>query len=203
MRSDSLPVTWDNKPIKKIKDKVLKQLKLNYAYDNIDDDDFKKRLEAVKTAKDKNELILLVMDLPEIDELETKVIHKTDENITVNNEYIEETDSIFNIFGGTTRKGIWNPAREIEIFSFFGGADIDFRKARLVPGVCKINAVNVFGGLDIIVPPGVNVITKGINIMGGIDNKAEGGHYKDAPVIEINSLSIFGGIDIKVKKIKK
>ena len=203
MEPDKLPVKWDKKSLKQIKDKVLKQLKLNYAYDHIDDDDFQERLAAADKAKNKDELLFLVLDLPEINNAKIKEIKNTENDIYINDESIEETDSIFNIFGGTTRKGIWSPAREIEIFSFFGGAELDFRRARFVPGVCKINAFNLFGGIEIIVPYGVNVLTKGINILGGIDNKAEGSHYKDAPVIEINSVSIFGGIDIKVKKIKK
>ncbi len=73
----------------------------------------------------------------------------------------------------------------------------------LDPTISYISIGCYFGGIEIIVPPGVNVVSKAISIFGGIENKNPGILDPNAPTVVVSGLVIFGGATIKVKPVKK
>ena len=82
-----------------------------------------------------------------------------------------------------------------ELTAVFGGVACDLKKA-VIERDCVIQATAIFGGIDIFVPEGVNVIVSSLNVFGGVSNEAtcnEG----NAVTIYVKSTCIFGGIDIK------
>ena len=81
-----------------------------------------------------------------------------------------------------------------ELNATFGGIKCDLRNA-VIEKDCAIRATAVFGGVDILVPPNVNVIVNSTGIFGGTSNKAstKGG----AVTLYVSSTSLFGGVDIK------
>lgn len=76
----------------------------------------------------------------------------------------------------------------------FGGVKCDLRGA-LIQKDCVIRATAVFGGIDILVPAGVNVKVDSIGIFGGTSNKTA--VYQNAPTLYVNSTCMFGGVEIK------
>ena len=114
---------------------------------------------------------------------------------------VRQQQDLVAIFSGTERKGVWYPARNMKILAAFGGVDLDFSRALLPPGDTYIDAMCVFGGVDIVVPEGVNLELSGVPIFGGIDNKYGDRRIPGAPTLHISAFVLFGGIDIKpVKK---
>ncbi|HKJ02239.1 MAG TPA: hypothetical protein VJ997_07280, partial [Longimicrobiales bacterium] len=104
------------------------------------------------------------------------------------------------VMGGATRKGSWTPARHNFAFSVMGGTELDFREASLAPGVTDVKVFAIMGGVAIVVPPGVNVESRGIGIMGGFDHRADQDDPDiDAPTLRISGLAIMGGVDISVR----
>lgn len=81
-----------------------------------------------------------------------------------------------------------------ELSATFGGVKCDLRNA-LIEKDCAISVSAVFGGVDILVPPNVNVKVSSNSLFGGISNKTA--TYKDAPTLYINGTCMFGGVDIK------
>lgn len=59
--------------------------------------------------------------------------------------------------------------------------------------------IGIFGGVDIFLPEGVNVITSGISILGGTENKVKKSTSKGKKIINvyIENFSLFGGVEIK------
>jgi hypothetical protein len=105
------------------------------------------------------------------------------------------------VFGGVSRKGSWHPEPVTRIVAVFGGAELDFREAVLPGREITIDAVAVFGGVSITVPPEMLVIDTGSAIMGGRDisgNTAEP-FPPDAPVLRITGMCVFGGVEVKRK----
>lgn len=99
------------------------------------------------------------------------------------------------IFGGRELSFAGQPFKGGEFVAVFGGVDCDLRDA-IIEQDCHVNAVAIFGGVDIIAPKGVNVKVKSVSIFGGTADTCE----KDptAPVtVYIDTVSIFGGVDIK------
>lgn len=76
----------------------------------------------------------------------------------------------------------------------FGGLDLDLRSMEIENGAV-IDAVGIFGGVDILVPPGVNVKLKRTALFGGAKNRT--GSHGGETVLYVNALCMFGGVDIK------
>ena len=66
-----------------------------------------------------------------------------------------------------------------------------------------ISLVCWFGEVNIIVPPGINVISNVKNIVADIDNRSQRRINPDSPTIVIEGEVIFGELTIKEKAIKK
>lgn len=75
-----------------------------------------------------------------------------------------------------------------------GGVTIDLRNARLYPEGAALDVTAILGGVEILVPRGWRVTTSGTPILGGIDNKTEGG---EGPELRVDALTVLGGTDIK------
>jgi len=81
-----------------------------------------------------------------------------------------------------------------ELTAVFGGIKCDLRSA-IIEKDCAIAVSAIFGGVDILVPKGVNVKVRSNSIFGGVSNKTA--VYPDAPTIYVSGLSMFGGVEIK------
>ncbi|MBO5414918.1 MAG: hypothetical protein J6A17_04750 [Bacilli bacterium] len=79
--------------------------------------------------------------------------------------------------------------------SVFGGIDLDLRDAK-IKGDIVIDAVACFGGIDILLPYDVNVVTSGIPFLGGVESRIQN-KEKSMATVYINYVAVFGGIDIK------
>jgi hypothetical protein len=108
----------------------------------------------------------------------------------------------FAIMAGTRRRGHWKPPASVAAVAIMGGVELDFRDAELEPGVTDINCFAFWGGVEITVPPDVNVESNGFAIMGGFDQSAERKTRAadDAPTLRVNGFALMGGVDIKVKE---
>jgi len=105
------------------------------------------------------------------------------------------------VFGGVSRKGRWHPEPLTRILAVFGGAELDLREAELPGREITIDAVAVFGGVSITVPPEMRVIDSGSAVMGGreISGDAAESDRPDAPVLRITGTCVFGGVEVKRK----
>ncbi len=78
----------------------------------------------------------------------------------------------------------------------FGGAKLDLRNAGIDKKGAKLVLNTAFGGIEVFVPKDCNVVSDGIGILGGWDNKFSQKNDK-GPTLEITGTAIFGGVDIK------
>ena len=94
------------------------------------------------------------------------------------------------------------PARHIYCVNVMGGTELDFREARFAPGVTEVSVFCKMGGVDIIVPPGLQVDFNGVGIMGGFDKSDDvtGVEDPNAPVLRINGIAIMGGVDVTLRE---
>ncbi len=105
------------------------------------------------------------------------------------------------LLGGTRRTGQWTPARVNQTIAVMGGVELDFREALLPRGVTELKVYTIMGGVEVIVPPHLNVESHGIGIMGGFDHAGNSGQLPDpnAPVLRISGVAVMGGVDVKVR----
>lgn len=83
-----------------------------------------------------------------------------------------------------------------EFTAIFGGIDAHLENAVIEKDIV-INAVGVFGGVDVYLPYGVNVKVSSASIFGGVDNRRHNRPtIENGPTVHINASGIFGGIEI-------
>lgn len=110
----------------------------------------------------------------------------------------DEAETTFAIFGGVERAGNWRVRRNIANLTLFGGSGFDFRDATFTSDVVTLNVFCAFGGVDVVVPEGVNVRNETVAIFGGTDVKNIT-PSPGAPTIVLKGLVLFGGMDAKGK----
>lgn len=104
-----------------------------------------------------------------------------------------KADATMALFGGMSRSGAWRARRNIQNLTLFGGSDFDFRDAVFTSDVVEINIFCGFGGVDVIVPEGVNVRNEMVALFGGSDVKKIS-PTPGAPTIVLKGLVMFGGV---------
>ncbi|WP_030810836.1 DUF1707 SHOCT-like domain-containing protein [Streptomyces sp. NRRL F-2799] len=104
------------------------------------------------------------------------------------------------VLSGFQRKGRWTMPKRFTCFAFMGGGEIDLREAFFADREVEINCVAVMGGLEVIVPPGVEVVVRGIGIMGGFEHldRDEPGD-PGAPRVIISGFAFWGGVGVERK----
>jgi hypothetical protein len=194
---------FDKTPLNQVREFVIDQLKSNYAHDNLTEGDFETRLEKANAAFSKQVLLELVEDLPRLEEGSGTDVAPTRGGVLINRGPVRETDNMVAVLGGTTRKGLWKPARSTRILTVLGGTDLDYTEAEMPAGVTQVEVFCLLGGTDIKVPPGVRVEVDVVGILGGVDNKADTPVDPAAPTLRIRGFTLLGGVDIKTKRARK
>lgn len=103
------------------------------------------------------------------------------------------------MFSGFNVKNASQNFRGGNITAIFGGVVVDLREASILKEQeARIDVLIAFGGAEIFVPKGWNVIIKGIPIFGGWDNKTVNNNFDtNSPTLKINSFVMFGGFEVE------
>ena len=115
--------------------------------------------------------------------------------------HVAERQIIVGIMGGAEKKGVWTPARQTYVVALMGGVELDFREARMPPGVTEVIVFAVMGGAEIVVPPGVHVDMNGFALMGGFGQTGYAPPPTDpnAPVLRIGGFALMGGVEVNIR----
>ncbi|MFF0202200.1 DUF1707 domain-containing protein [Streptomyces sp. NPDC005017] len=110
------------------------------------------------------------------------------------------SNGAFAIMGGFQRKGRWTVPRRFTAFTFWGGGEIDLREADFADGEVEIRCVAIMGGVQVTVPSGVEVVVRGVGVMGGFDHSEEGvPGDPGAPRVVITGFAFWGGVGVERK----
>jgi len=104
------------------------------------------------------------------------------------------------MFGATKIKERSEHFTHTDVSAIFGGATLDLREAH-IDREATVDALALFGGVDVLVPQGWRVSVAGTPILGGFEDKTETPTElpSDAPVLNVRATAIFGGVDVKNK----
>lgn len=103
------------------------------------------------------------------------------------------------IFGGFKRRVLTQGFQGGEITAIFGGFEGDLREARL-EGQARLDTFVLFGGGELLVPEGWEVVVKATALFGHIEDKTRHSLPSDGsarPTLIVTGMALFGGIEIK------
>ncbi len=192
-------------PLTQSRQVTIEALCEHFANDAMEVEEFERRVEAVHRATTSEQLKELLRDLPG-GNLPTAASRAPapapprSHGVT-DAAHVKESQVVLAILGGSSRKGSWTPARTNYAVAVMGGTELDFREAQMPPGVTSVQVFAMWGGVEIIVPPGMRVESHGIGLMGGFDHAQDGGADvdPDSPVLRITGLAVMGGVDITAR----
>jgi hypothetical protein len=130
--------------------------------------------------------------------------------------YEPETQRIVTVFGSNARSGPWEPPERLDVFSVFGGVKLDFREAALYEGVTAVRCFAIFGGIELVVPPDLEVDANGTGFFGGFEHmpakrgllsdlgrrlrgepRPVGSPEEDPAQLRVRGWAIFGGVTVR------
>ena len=106
------------------------------------------------------------------------------------------------VMSGVDRVGEWVVAPTHVAVGFWGGATIDLRDAVFTSPETTITCIGVMGGVEVIVPPDMDVRVNGFGFMGGFGwEKLDQARpavppAPGSPRVTINGLGFWGGVGV-------
>jgi class 3 adenylate cyclase len=105
------------------------------------------------------------------------------------------------IMGGSQRRGRWRLQKKTNAVAIMGGCTLDLRNAQVEGSEIVISAIAMMGGIEIIVPEGIEVELGGVAIMGGKDARRlrDVPRIPGSPIIRVKAFVIWGGVSVRSK----
>jgi len=193
-------------PLGATRQATIDALMEHFANDALEVEEFERRLDVANAATTAAELEKLLADMPGRSNLPAAPSGTSDSldrpsYSIASAAQVGEKEFVVAVLGGGSRRGRWTPARKNYAIAVMGGAELDFREAALGPGVTEVHVFSVCGGVEIIVPPGMQVETHGIALLGGFDHHGDAlaAHDPNAPTLRITGFALMAGVDISVR----
>lgn len=193
------------------REKVADVLREALAEGRLDMEEFNERLDVAYRARTYGELAPLTRDLPsgvapgpKVSMVKRSGGEDSDEidwdERVVGGE--PSSSGAVAIWGGFNRKGGWTIGRLFTSFAMWGGGEIDLREARFAERDVVIRCFALMGGIQVTVPPELNVTVKGFGIMGGFGDDATGPGTPGSPRVVVTGFALMGGVAVE-RKLRK
>lgn len=183
-------------PLEMQRERTIELLSRHFAHDALSLDELERRVELAYRARSPGELRDLVRDLPDSSEDAPPVARAP-----LPEAFTPEQDRIVSIMTETKRRGMWRPARHIDLWSVMSDTRLDLTEAVLSPGVTEIDVSAVMTAIRVIVPPGVRVVVQTDSFMSSVsDESIEPPQVgSGAPVVRLTGFAIMSEIKVRVR----
>ncbi|PZT69394.1 hypothetical protein DN402_21705 [Streptomyces sp. SW4] len=186
------------------RERVAEVLRDALAEGRLDMEEFEERLDATYKARTYGELAPITRDLPAGDaprvSMTKEPVAGDDWSGRITGGVEGSSSWAVAVMSGFQRKGRWTVPRRFSAFAFWGGGEIDLREAYFADREVEINCIAIMGGIDVIVPPGVQVIVRGVGIMGDFDHREDGVPGEPgAPRVVVSGFAFWGGVGVRRK----
>jgi hypothetical protein len=101
------------------------------------------------------------------------------------------------VMGGVTRRGRWRLGERAHVVAIMGGCELDLRGAALEAPETTLTCFAIMGGVEIVVPDGVDVELSGLALMGGNEVHVPEPPRAGAPLIRVRAFALMGGVEVR------
>ena len=201
------------KTLDEVRQATIDRLCERFAEDRLSMRDFERRLDLAHRATTTRQLAALVAGFPATTPRQTgsdpaaaTAARSVLPANVVSPERVPSRQFLAGVLGASTRGGAWIAPREMYAVALMGGVELDFREAAFGPGVTEVTVFALWGGVDIVVPPGLQVECSGAGILGGFERTPD--ELADAsaasldpgsPVLRVNGVALMGGVDVSTR----
>jgi hypothetical protein len=188
------------KRVREARERVIARLSEHFAADTLEVEEFERRVTLAHTSDSPEAIEALLADLPALGDGAKPPATAGPTVVASLVPADQDRQSMFAVFGGVQRGGTWTVPRQLRVTAAMGGVQLDLREARFPPGGVDLHVRAVFGGIDIIVPPGLAVQMHGSAIMGGFAqvDRSPAAPDPEAPMLRVHGIAIMGGVDVRM-----
>jgi class 3 adenylate cyclase len=186
MSSDAVPMLASDAD----RDRVIEQLKQRTADGTLTLDEFANRVDRALVARSRGDLQGLVLDLPRV--------------VAEDAKRRSPTHTVLSIMSGAGTRGRWRCGSRVVAVAVMGGCHVDFRGAEIDVAEVHVTAVAVMGGIDIVVPEGIDVTMDGLPVMGGRSMQVKNvPTLPGSPRIVVHAFPVMGGVTVRSRPRKQ
>lgn len=198
------------------REQIAERLREAMAEGRLDMEEFDERLGRAYEARTHGELVPLVRDLPDPSGAAGPIsLRKAEGGGAEADDWSDRVGGTATsthavaCFGGFSRKGKWTVGRAFSAVTVLGGGEIDLREARFEDRVTVIRCFSFMGGVQVTVPPDVDLEVRGFAFMGGFaesptndDAVADISASPHAPKVIVSGFALLGGVGVE-RKLRK
>jgi hypothetical protein len=190
------------------RERVIARLSDAFAADDLDLDEFERRLNLAHRAEDVAALDALVADLAQPAPAaapggagQALVPAAPAHGALVPAAQVRPRQKMLALLGSVERRGPWRVARDLTVRSWMGSVVLDFREAELGPGVTCVHIAAIMASVELIVPPWLSVEVEGTSIMGEFEHleRSPRAPDPDAPLVRITGYTVMGAVEIETR----
>src|SRR4051794_25604524 len=166
------------------RDATIELLKERTADGSLTLDEFAERVDGALTARTRADLDVVVADLARTP--------------TAPAARRSPTRTVVSVMAGAGKKGRWRCGDRLVAVAVMGGCQIDFRGAEITTDEVHVTAVAFWGGIDIVVPEGIEVSLDGFPVMGGKSMQVKNvPTLPGSPRIHVHAYPVMGGVGVR------
>ncbi|MGA5558716.1 DUF1707 SHOCT-like domain-containing protein [Streptomyces lavendulocolor] len=182
------------------RDRIADILRDALAEGRLDAEEHGERIDAVYRAKTLGELEPLVRDLPAAYPHPAAAPQQRQAYAYAADDPAAPADKLIAVFSGTTRKGRRRLGPRTHAFALFGSVEIDLTEAVFTQRLTVIDAVSVFGSVEVRVPENITLRGGGTGVFGNFEVHTLEAEDPEAPVVVINGYAVFGSVEARPKR---
>jgi hypothetical protein len=182
------------------REEVIQLLCREFANDRLTTQELDTRLEAAYRATTADELRALVTVLPAL----VPGDHAMQEAGQSLHPALQDDRAplrLRSMFATVRKQGDWEPPPVTHASATFGEVIIDFREARIRPGITVVHASATFAAIEIIVPPGLHIECDGSATFGEFSERVSMSAPPglDAPTLRITGEALFAEVKVVMR----
>ena len=192
---DNLPVTVDGE-----RDRTIALLSHLFAQDILSLEELERRMDAAYKARTIPALRDITRDLPTEPSAQQQARAAV---VAASDTTMAQQDRIVSVMSETKRRGLWRPARLLDVWCVMSDTKLDLTEAQLQPGVTEIHLRALMASVKVIVPAGVRVVVQPNALMATVDYDEEDIDQprvgSGAPVIRIIGPVVMSELKVRVR----
>ena len=202
MTSSSQPP--EQRPIVSLTDereRVIQQLSEHFANDRLTIDELESRMELAYKATSIGDLHVLTADLPSGAAAPVPAPLPPEESIALS----PDRERVWSVMSETRRGGGWIVPQRLDLLAVMSDTTIDLTQSALPTGIIDIHVRSLMAAIKIVVPPGIQVVSRVSSLMGSVHgggepNEGASGGWKAGTVVRLSGWALMAEVQTKVRR---
>jgi hypothetical protein len=184
------------------RERVIQQLSEHFANDRLSIEDLESRMELTYKASSVAELQRLTADLPSAS---APVSEATAPSALAT--VAPDRDRVYAVMSETSRRGAWLVPQRLDVVALMSDTTIDLTQAVLPTGIIDIHVRSICAAVKIVVPPGLQVVSRISSLMSSVRGGAEPnaaadpqGAWRNGTVVRLSGWALMAEVQTKVRR---